>query len=110
MDKNNTKTTINELLKELDEKSFIRILNVMDLDKYVKKLTAYKFLQLLITAQVNKLDSLAHLSKFVRDGEDLHTQIEIDAISTSQLSRKQSMLSPEIFEKVFQHLVAEIQL
>lgn len=110
MDKDNTKPTINELLKELDEKSFIRILNVMDLDKYVKKLTAYKFLQLLITAQVNKLDSLAHLSKFVRDEENLHTQIEIDAISTSQLSRKQCMLSPEIFEKIFQHLVAEIQV
>lgn len=110
MDKNITKTTINELLKELNEKSFIRILKVMDLDKYVKKLTAYKFLQLLIIAQVNEIESLTRLSKYVRDKEELHKQIDFEAISTSQLSRKQGMLSSNLFEKVFHHLVTEIQI
>lgn len=110
MDKDITKTTINELLNELNEKAFIRILNVMDLDKYVKKLTAYKFLQLLIIAQVNEVESLTRLSRYVRDEEKLQKQIDFQAISTSQLSRKQGTLSSEFFEKVFHHLVTEIQI
>ncbi|MBE1557096.1 hypothetical protein [Sporosarcina limicola] len=82
----------------------------MDLDRYVKKLTACKFLQLFIIAQMNQRDSLAYLSKFVRDEKDLHTQVEMGAISTSQLSRKQGMLSTGGFGEVFQYLVAEIRI
>lgn len=109
MDKDNTKTTINELLKVIDEKKFSKLVNIIDIDKYVKKLTAYKFFQLLLLAQMNELDSLAHLSKYTKDEEDLHTHIEFDAISTSQLSRKQNAWSPRLFEKIFHHLVLEIQ-
>lgn len=39
MDKDNTKTTINELLKVIDEKKFAKLVNIIDIDKYVKKLT-----------------------------------------------------------------------
>lgn len=109
MDKDTTKSTINELLKVIDEKKFTKLVNVTDIDKYVKKLTAYKFFQLLILAQINELDSLAHLSKYTKDEEELHAHTEFDAISTSQLSRKQSAWSPKLFEKIFHHLVFEIQ-
>ncbi|MED3648273.1 IS4 family transposase [Halalkalibacterium halodurans] len=109
MDKDNTKTTINELLKELDEQTFKNIVNVIDLDKYVKKLTAYKFLELLIFAQINEVESLAHLSKQSKDVEELQLQLDLDGISDSQLSRKQSNLSPKLFEKIFHHLVFKIQ-
>lgn len=86
-----------------------KLLNVTDIDKYVKKLTAYKFFQLLILAQINELDSLAHLSAYTKDEEELHPHIEFDGISASQLSRKQSAWSPQLFEKIFHHLVLEIQ-
>lgn len=109
MDKDNTKTTINELLKVLDEQTFTKLINVVDIDKYVKKLTAYKFLQLLILAQINEADSLVELSKYSRDEADLQLHIKMDGISTSQLSRKQCSLSPKLFEKVFHHLVLLIQ-
>ncbi|MDQ0218655.1 IS4 family transposase [Peribacillus cavernae] len=109
MDKDNTNSTINELLKVIDEQTFTKLVNVIDLDKYVKKVTAYKFFQLLIIAQMNELDSLTHLSKFTKDKEDLHIHIGLDGISTSQLSRKQSTWSPRLFEKIFHHLVLEIQ-
>src|SRR5690554_4721205 len=110
MDKNNTKTTINKLLQVINEASFLRVANTIDLDKYVKKLTAYKFLQLLIIGQINKADSLEHLSTYLKAEDDLHKHIGFDTISTSQLSRKQHDLPPEIFEKIFHKLVMEIQI
>lgn len=109
MDKDNIKTTISELLNVINEKTFSKLLNIIDLDKYVKKLTAYKFLQLLILAQMNELDSLTHLSKQSKDGEELKTYLDLEGISTSQLSRKQSALPPALFEKVFHYLVMSVQ-
>jgi IS4 transposase len=109
MDKDTTKTTINELLKELDERTFTKLINTINVDRYVKKLTAYKFLQLIIVAQINEVDSLTHLSKWTKDEEELQLHIDFDGISTSQLSRKQCSLSPKLFEKVFHHLVLKIQ-
>ncbi|KKB38132.1 IS4 family transposase [Bacillus thermotolerans] len=109
MDKDTIKTTINELLNELNEHTFTKLINTINVDKYVKKLTAYKFLQLIIVAQINEFDSLTHLSKRARDKEELQLHIDLDGISTSQLSRKQCSLSPKLFEKVFHHLVLKIQ-
>lgn len=109
MDKDNTKTTINELFNNLEEQTFTRLINVIDVDKYVKKLTAYKFLQLLIVAQINEMGSLTELSRYSKDKEELQLHLPLDGISTSQLSRKQSQLPPALFEKVFHHLVLAIQ-
>ena len=109
MDKDNTKTTINELFKGLDEQTFSKLINVLDVDKYVKKFTAYQFLQLVVLAQIHESESLTRLSKFSKDEEDIHLHIHLKGISTSQLSRKQGILSPEMFEKVFHYLVLEIQ-
>jgi len=109
MDQNNTKTTINELFHVLNEQTFLKLIHVLNVDKYVKKLTAYKFLQLLVLAQINESESLTRLSKLSKDEEDIETHIHLKGISTSQLSRKQSTLSPKLFEKVFHYLVLEIQ-
>lgn len=109
MDKNNTKTTINELLKVVNEKTFYQLINCIDIDQYVKKLTAYKFLQLLIIAQLNELESLTRLSQLSKAEKELKVSLGLDGISTSQLSRKQGNLSPKLFEKVFHHLVLQIQ-
>ncbi|WP_396265859.1 DUF4372 domain-containing protein [Halobacillus shinanisalinarum] len=51
-----------KLVKVVDEKKFLKIINVADIDRYVKKLTAHKFLQLFIIAQLNELDRLKRLS------------------------------------------------
>lgn len=109
MDNDTTKSTLNELLNVLDEKTFLKIIHVSNLDYYVKKLTAYKFLQLFIIAQLNEKDSLKKLAKQLKDTKELQTFIQMDTISHSQLSRKQSCLTPEIFKKVFHHLVLSIQ-
>ncbi|WP_094245248.1 IS4 family transposase [Aeribacillus pallidus] len=109
MDKNTTESTINELFKEIDPITFSKLINVIDVDKYIKKLTVYKFLQLCIIAQINELESLTKLAKHLKDKEELQTYLEFDAISTSQLSRKLGQLSPQLFEKVFKYLVLKIQ-
>lgn len=109
MDKDTTKSTLNELLNVLDEKTFLKVVNVSNLDSYIKKLTAYKFLLLFIVAQLNGKNSLKKLAKQLKDTEELQTYVQMDAISSSQLSRKQSCLTPEIFEKVFRHLAVSIQ-
>ena len=109
MDNNTTLSTINELLKVLDEEKFLKVINVSNIDHYIKKFTAYNFLQLFIIAQLNEAESLRDLSKRTKDQEEIQTFIDIDSISSSQLSRKQSALSPKLFEKVFRHLVFEIQ-
>ncbi|MGM8364491.1 DUF4372 domain-containing protein [Virgibacillus sp. W0181] len=105
MDKNTTNSTINELLKVLDEQKFLKVINVSSVDNYIKKLTSYKFLQLFIIGQLNEIESLRALSKHLKDNENFQKTIDMDMISTAQLSRKQCDLSPALFEKVFRHLV-----
>ena len=109
MDKDITKSILNELLNVLDEQTFLNIVNVANLDAYIKKLTAYKFLQLFIIAQLNEKQSLYTVAKQLKDTEELQAFVQLDAISSSQLSRKQSCLTPALFEKIFRHLNVSIQ-
>jgi len=109
MDKNTTKSTIDKLLDILDEEKFLKVINVSNIDHYIKKFSAYNFLQLFIIAQLNEAESLQDLSQKTKDQEEIQTFIDIDSISASQLSRKQSALSSGLFEKVFRHIVFEIQ-
>lgn len=109
MVKDNIHSTINELLKDLDEETFKKVANVIDVDKYVKKLTSYKFFELSVYAQIKNVESLTHLSKQSKDDQDLQNHLDSEGISTSQLSRKQCQLPPKMFEKVFQHLTLKIQ-
>jgi len=46
MDKYTTQSTINKLLELLDEERFLKIINVSNLDHYIKKFTAYNSLSL----------------------------------------------------------------
>ncbi|MCZ0756213.1 DUF4372 domain-containing protein [Anoxybacillus sp. J5B_2022] len=102
-------TTFQALWKELDGRVFSKLIPIFDVDKYIKKLSAYRFLQLLIFAQINEIDSLTAMAKHVKDTKELHTELEFDAISTSQLSRKLKHLSPSLFETIFRHLVQAMQ-
>ncbi len=71
MDKNTTKSTINELLKVLDEEKFLKVISVSNIDHYIKKFTGYNFLQLFIIAQLNEAESLWDLSGQTKDKEEI---------------------------------------
>lgn len=108
MNKDNIKSTIKELLSVINEEKFHRLINMVDIDKYVKKFTAYKFLQVMIVAQLNEIESLTRVSQKVKNTKKIQTSFLLDGISTSQLSRKQHLLTPKVFERIFHHLVGEI--
>ena len=110
MDKNTTKSTISELLKLINEQTFLKLSNVMAIDKYVKKLTAYRFFQLMIMAQIYEIKSLTSVSKQTKDKQDMKRQLAFESISTSQLSRKLSQLPSVLFENTFLYLTNKIQL
>ncbi len=83
---------------------------------YIKKFTAYHFLQLFIIAQLNESESLRALSKQMKDTNEIQTFMNIESISASQLSRfatfapnKARSFAPELFEKLFHYLVLEVQ-
>ncbi|WP_440895805.1 IS4 family transposase [Amphibacillus sp. Q70] len=110
MDKNTIKSTISEVLKLIDEQTLLDLSHVENLDKYVKKLTAYRFFKLMIIAQLCDTDSLTSVSKQTKDKADLKKQIGFESISTSQLSRKLSELPSEMFENIFRFLTKKIQV
>jgi len=110
MDKNTIKSTISELLKLIDEQTLFDLSNVPNLDKYVKKLTTYRFFQLMVIAQLCETDSLTNVSKQTKDKDDIKKQVGFESISTSQLSRKLSELPPEMFENIFRYLTKKIQI
>lgn len=58
---------------------------------------------------MNEIESLTRFSEHIKNKKELQTFLEFDTISTSQLSRKQCILSSNLFEKVDKHLVFTIQ-
>ena len=108
MDKDNIKFTIKELLDVINEEKFYDLIKISDIDKYVKKFTAYKFFQLMIVAQINQMESLTRISQKLKNTEEMQKNFLINEISTSQLSRKQRILTPEMFERIFHYLVRVI--
>lgn len=110
MDKDTTQSTINELIKIIDEEKFLNIIDDSGIDRYVKKLTAYRFFLVFIIAQLNATDSLNSLSGYQKNNESFQSLVGFKAISKSQLSRKQNALPSEIFEKVFNHLAGAVQV
>ncbi|NWN96846.1 MAG: DUF4372 domain-containing protein, partial [Bacillus sp. (in: Bacteria)] len=107
-DKDSIKFTIKELLEVINEEKFYDLINVKDIDKYVKKFTAYKFFQLMIVAQIDQMESLNRISQKLKNKEEMQESFLLKEISTSQLSRKQRILTPEMFERIFHYLVRVI--
>lgn len=62
----------------------------------------------MIVAQINELKSLSHITKKLKYNEEIQTSFLLDGIRTFQLSRKQRILTPNLFEKIFHHLVGEV--
>jgi hypothetical protein len=107
-DKDSIKFTIKELLEVINEEKFYDLINVKDIDKYVKKFTAYKFFQLMIVAQIDQMESLNRISQKLKNKEEMQESFLLKEISTSQISRKQRILTPEMFERIFHYLVRVI--
>ncbi len=71
MDKDNIKFTTKELLVVINEEKFYDLINIFDIDKYVKKFPANKFFQLMVVAQINQMESLTRISQKLKNTEEM---------------------------------------
>jgi len=107
MDKDITKTTFLQYLAPINFKNFDEMIDFLDVDKYIKKLTKSRLIKLLVYGQLTNADSLTHLSTIVSNDDNLEKIINLESISTSQLSRSLRDLEPEHIEKIFKELVTK---
>lgn len=109
MDKNNTKTVFNKYLHPMDEGVLNKMAEHLELDKYVKKLKVIPFVKLFTYAQLKQISSLTDISLELNTTPKLQNEIGLKSISKSQLSRKLSDISPNIFQAVLKHLIQKVR-
>ena len=107
MDKDITETTFLQYLKPINFKKFNEMINFLGVDKYTKKLTTSTLVKILIYGQLINADSLTHLSTIVSNDDKLEKILNLESISTSQLSRTLRELNSEHVEKIFKGLVTK---
>jgi IS4 transposase len=107
MDKITPKTSFGQWFSPINLQLFEENVKTMKLDYYTKKLTTESFLKLLLFAQLQEIESLHALGDCLFD-DQLQKGIDLDSISISQLSRRLNGLNPDLFQRLFLDLVAQI--
>jgi len=104
-----TKTALNQVLEPIKSNSFSKFLKLMDADRYVKKFSAFKFIPLMIYAQLNQFPSLRAISSSL-NSEELRKIIGLESISHSQISRKLRDFDPMIVQQLFKDIVQRTKI
>jgi IS4 transposase len=107
LDKITRKTSFGQWFSPINLQLFEEKVKTMILDYYTKKLTTESFLKLLLFAQLEEIESLHALGDCLFD-DQLQKGIDLDSISISQLSRRLNGMNPELFQRLFLDLVAQI--
>lgn len=107
MDKITRKTSFGQWFSPINLQLFEELVKTMKLDYYTKKLTTESFLKLLLFAQLEEIESLHALGDCLFD-DHLQKGIDLDSISISQLSRRLNGMNPDLFQRLFLDLVAQI--
>ncbi|KIL45049.1 transposase [Jeotgalibacillus soli] len=107
MDKITRKTSFGQWVSPINLQLFDELVKMMKLDFYTKKLTTESFLKLLLYVQLGEVESLNTLSD-CRFDDQLQKGIGLDSISISQLSRHLNGMNPDLFQRLFLDLVAQI--
>lgn len=102
--KDTNKTTFDQLFEAIYCKNFCALLKKLEVDKYVKKLTALKFIILIAFAQMEQLTCLREISVSLHNKE-LGRALKLKSISFSQISRKLRSMCLETVQTLFQELV-----
>ena len=108
MDKNTLKTSFGKWITPINFKKLCEQVKTREQDHYTKKLTTEAYLKLMLFAQLHETESLHAMSDALLD-EDLQRALGFEAISASQLSRKNNEIDPSILATLFLDLVAQIQ-
>ena len=107
MDKITRKTSFGQWFSPINLQLFEENVKTLKLDYYTKKLTTESFLKLLLFAQLQEIESLHALGDCLFD-DQLQKGIDLDSISISQLSRRLNGMNPDLFQRLFLDLVAQI--
>jgi len=107
--KDTTNSTFEQLFKPIFSQNFRQLLQKLEVDKYVKKLTAFKFIILIAFAQLEQLKSLREISNNFCN-KQFSKAIILSSISFSQISRKLRSLMLETVQSLFQDLVRQVGL
>jgi len=102
MNKDTNKSTFKQVFSILSQ--FKQRFEEMEADRYVKKMTTLQFIELMMTAQLNKESSLRDISSSLSN-EALKKEINLDSISASQISRRMRNLCTELLQRLFKSLV-----
>lgn len=108
MDKNTLISSFGKWVSPINLKKIFEQLGNDKQDYYTKKLTTEAFIKLFLYAQLHETESLHAMSDALLN-EDLQNTLGFDAISASQLSRKNNEMNPAILAAVFSELVYQIQ-
>ena len=101
MDKDTTKSTFNEVLNQFPFKKFCSLIKDTGADRYIKKLFTIKLLYIMFIAQIAQIESMRALAGRVKNDSDLQSNLKLDSISTSQLSRRLKEMSSDFWGAVF---------
>jgi hypothetical protein len=107
--KGTTNSTFDQLFKPIFSNNFCQLLQKTGVDKYVKKLTAFKFIILIVFAQLEQLTSLREISNSLNNTQ-FSKALGLDSISFSQISRKLRSMMLETVQSLFQDLVRQVGL
>src|SRR5690606_11028547 len=107
MDKITRKTSFGQWFSPINLQLFEESVKTLKLDYYTRKLTTESFLKLLLFAQLEVTESLHALGDCLFD-DHLQKEIDLDSISISQLSRRLNGMNPDILQRLFLDLGAQI--
>jgi Transposase DDE domain/Domain of unknown function (DUF4372) len=108
MDKDTAKSSFGQLVAPLNRDDVQEIVDVHRGDKYVKKLSTWAFLMLILQAQLLQKRGLRSLEQMLLN-EHLQAELGFESISSSQLSRTCHRLHPHIFRDIYLSLAAKVQ-
>src|SRR5690625_4656717 len=104
MDNDTLLTSFSKWVAPINVEKLIEKVAQTGQDRYTKKFTTEKYIQLLLLSHLKEVESLHAISSMVFD-EDLQQALNLDSISVSQLSRKHRAVDPDILSGIFFQLV-----
>ena len=108
MDNDTLLTSFSKWVAPINVEKLIEKVAQTGQDRYTKKFTTKKYIQLLLLSHLKEVESLHAISSMVFD-EDLQQALNLDSISVSQLSRKHRAVDPDILSGIFFQLVDQIK-
>lgn len=108
MDKNTRISSFGKWVSPINIQQLNEHVKELQQDSYTKKLKTEAYIKLLLFAQLHETESLHEMSDALID-EDLQKTLGFEAISASQLSRRNNGINPSVLSKAFLDLVCQIQ-